>query len=255
MSETSAIMLPPRAEVMSGPTASSAKRHPHSSPGSACSRSVTMRRAGDDHERGARPHEVGAGAEERLPDEPHERGAEHGERRQDRGPGGGEGDGAEREGRDGIRPDVEALDEEEDLELADGEQLAVGLHPRHPDGRDRRALTFRTEAKHGDVADLGRPAGAEPLRRVPAHRDGRRAQRPRAAQRRRRSRLRRSAPRVVRGDAGGAPGAARRPRAQLAAGLDLRLARAAARRSGTQLRRGDRRRAGLGRQAGSRVPA
>ena len=106
--------------------------------GCACSRSVTMRRADDDHERGARPHEVGAGAEERLPDEPHERRAEHRERRQDRRPGGGEGDGAEREGRDGIRPDVEALDEEEDPELADGEQLAVGLHPLTLTARRRR---------------------------------------------------------------------------------------------------------------------
>ncbi len=104
---------------------------------------MTIVVADDEHERGARPHEVGAGAEERLADEPHERRAEHRERRQDGRPGGGEGDGAEREGRDGIRPDVEALDEEEDPELTDGEQLAVGLHPLHPDGRDpRRANRF-----------------------------------------------------------------------------------------------------------------
>src|SRR6478735_4140265 len=149
MSETSAIMLPPRAEVMSGPTAS-------------C----------------ARPHEVRAGAEERLSDDPHEGRAEHRERREDRRPRGREGEGAEREGRDGIRPDVDALDEEEDPELTDGEQLAVGLHSLHPDESRPGPLIFRTEAKHGDLADLGRPAGAEPLRRVPAHRDGRRPQRP-----------------------------------------------------------------------------
>ena len=74
-------------------------------------------------------------------------------------------------------------------------------------------------------------------------------------ERRRRASLRRRAPRVLRGDARRAPGATRRPRAQLAAGVDLRLAGAAARRSRPQLRRRDRRRAGLGRQASSRVPA
>lgn len=42
MSETSAIMLPPRAEVMSGPTASRANRQPHASPGIAWSRSLTI---------------------------------------------------------------------------------------------------------------------------------------------------------------------------------------------------------------------
>ena len=165
---------------MSGPDREQREAPPPRESGERLQQVGDHRRADDDHEGGARSHEVGAGAEERLPDEPHERGAEHGERRQDRGPGGGEGDGAEREGRDGIRPDVEALDEEEDPELTDGEQLAVGLHPPHPDVANPPSLMFRLEAKHGDVADLGRPAGAEPFRRVPAHRDGRRPQRPRA---------------------------------------------------------------------------
>jgi len=41
MSETSAIMLPPRAEVMSGPTARSTKRQPQGRPGIAWSKSLT----------------------------------------------------------------------------------------------------------------------------------------------------------------------------------------------------------------------
>ena len=106
--------------------------------GIAWSRSVTSVVRDDEHECRARPDEVGARAEEGLADDPHQGRAEHREGRQDRRPGGREGDRAEREDGDGIRPDVDALDDEEDPELTDGEQLAVGLHPLHPPGRHRR---------------------------------------------------------------------------------------------------------------------
>ena len=169
-SATRATAAPVDIERTSQVSASRANRAGTGNPGIAWASSTRQTATGHEGQRPPRPHHVGDAEQERRGQQGDERSAEHAQPGEDGGTRLGERDRAEGKARGGAGDHVQALRHEQDPELSDGEESAIGVHRGQPAVFLDRSLMFRLEVKHGRLADVGRLAGARPVRGVAAGR-------------------------------------------------------------------------------------